>query len=313
MKILVLHNCPRDFRDWLQQALPGDEIGWATRATEVREQLETLHPECVLSIKHSEFPGEAHLPALQHPSVKWFHVGGSGTEHLGSWDQGRVQVTNSVGVLAPFHAERAMAGLLALSTGLPTLRAQQRGGVWKPTRFSTLSGKTILIVGLGLTGGELALRARAFGMKVLGVRPSVGSHPAADAVHHPDDLPQLWGRAHVLSLNLRHSAQTHHLVGAKELAALPKGCWLLNGARGGVIDQAALESSLLSGHLGGAWLDVTTPEPLPQNSVLWSLPNVILTPHCADQVEDFPLRFARLFVENLGRYRRGETLLNVVC
>lgn len=312
MRILILHNEPADFQRWLSERCQTHTIGWATRPQEVESTLLSLQPEAVLSIKHSDFPGESHRCALQWPSVKWFHVGGSGTEHLGSWDAKRVTVTNSVGVLAPFHAERAMGGLLALSTGLLDQRRAQQQKCWQPTRFVSLKGRTLLIVGVGRTGRELAVRAKSFGMHVVGVRASGESLPEVDEMYTPDRLGELWGRAEVVSLNLRASERTRNICDARALAVLPESALLLNGSRGSVLDTEALIDSLKSGHIAGAWLDVFEQEPLAQNSELWSMENVLVSAHCADQVSDFPLRFAQLFVENLKRFVGGEPLLNQV-
>ncbi len=316
MRILILHDKPDDFKLWLNQVTAGHQLFWAREPSEVQPALEQAQPEVVLSIKHSDFPGESHRRALLWPTVKWFHVGGSGTDHLGAWDPSRVRVSNSVGCLAPFHAERAMAALLCLSTGMRTLNQQQSERTWSPTRFETLQGKTMVIVGLGRTGTELAQRAKAFGMTVWAVRKSWSqvqpSGRAWDAGYPVSALADIWPEADVLSLNVPLTPETHHLLGPSEIASLPAHCLLLNGSRGAVIDNQALLESLHRDHLGGVWLDVTEREPLPTDSPLWSHPKVLLTPHCADQVHDFPLRFAKLFHHNLVRYENGEELVNVV-
>lgn len=311
-RILVLHDEPQDFREWLEGELDFCNLWWATNPEEVAEKIEQASPEVVFSIKHSQFPGPSHLPALNCPTVKWFHVGGSGTEHLGVWNRDRVQVTNSAGVLAPFHGERAMAALLYLTTGLKELSCCQLESQWRPTRFTTLVGKTLLVVGLGATGKELAKRARAFGMKVIGVRRSGCPDPTADQTFPLEMLPQLWPQADVLSLNVPHTTDTERLLDRAVLDTLKPGCILLNGSRGKVVDQEALIECLDENHLGGVWLDVTDPEPLPPDSPLWCHPKVVITPHCADQVEDFPLRFAKFFCTNLRLYQSGEPLQNLL-
>lgn len=345
LKILILHDRPDDFREWLEGETPGAVFRWVVRPGDVGPALEEFRPEVVFSIKHSGFPGPAHTRALTAPSVKWFQVGGSGTDHLGSWDPAQVIVTNCAGVLAPFHAERALAGLLALSTGLGDLMRAQAQKRWAPTRFSTLSGKTLVVVGFGHTGRALAVRARALGMRVVavvrskpgggrseggkaevgagrlesgGVEFGVGrlesgknrTEPVVDRLVTYEQWPEILREADVLSLNVPLTTATEHLVGKDQFQLVPEGCIVLNGSRGAVVDQQALVSAL--GRLGGVWLDVTDPEPLPCDSPLWHHPKVIITPHCADQVEDFPFRYARYFFENLQRYKRGEELTNLV-
>ena len=306
-RLLVLHDQPDEVADVLGRRLPGVPVCFAPRPEDVRPALATHEPTVVFSIKHGGFPGPAHRPAALHPSVRWLHVGGSGVEHLAPWPD-RVQVTNSAGVLAPFLAETALAALLSLTTGLHGYGAQQRQRVWAPRRFRPLAGRTLLVVGLGATGGALAERARALGMRVVGVRASGAAHPAAEAVHRPDALPRLLPAADVVSLHVRLTAETHHLIGASALAAMKPGALLLNSARGGVVDTGALLAALARGHLGGAWLDVFETEPLPADHPLWSLPNVLVTPHAADLVEDFPARFAGRLCDLFPRYLSGARL-----
>ena len=312
MRILVLHDTPTDFEQWLCQRLSQDEIHFATRPEAVSARLGELNPEVIFSIKHSQFPGEYHRLGLECESVRWFQVGGSGTDHLGAWNPDRVTVTNCAGVLADFHAERAMSGLLTLSTGLLGNLRAQADKQWKPTRFETLQDKTLLVVGLGATGTAFAKLARALGMRVLGVKRQVVESDVAHEVFDFSELPNLWARADVVSMNVPLNETTRSLLDERALQKLRRGAFVLNGARGGVLCQDALIRALDGGELGGAWLDVTSPEPLPKDSPLWSHPKVIVTPHSADQVQDFPLRFAKFFAQNVDRYRKAAGLENVV-
>lgn len=312
MRILVLHSEPSEIEDFLRQELKEHELYWATCSEEVDATLSAARPEVVFSIKHSGFPGSDHAKAFRYPTVRWFHIGGSGWDHLWPWWNDVVTVTNSAGDLAPFHAERAMAALLALTTGLPRFLRRQNEKCWEPSRFSTLLDKTLLIVGFGRTGFELGVRAHAFGMNVMAVnRSRREGDPWVTESFAMSELPRLWPRADVVSLNVPLNEETRGLVGREQLALMPRGSYLLNGSRGGVLCESALIEALEE-RLAGAWLDVTATEPLSRNSPLWDHPRVILTPHCADQVDDFPLRFARSFVDNFRRYENGEPLLRVV-
>ena len=221
-------------------------------------------------------------------------------------------MTNSAGVLAPFHAERAVASLLFVTNGLKRLSLAQQHSRWSPLRFESLLGKRLLIIGLGHTGRELALRLRGFGMKITAARRHPDPDSVVDEVVPLKELSSHLPLADVVSVNVPLNDSTRHLINNETLSLMKPGSILLNGSRGAVVDQEALWQSLRSGRLGGAWLDVTTPEPLPQDSPLWKHSRVFITPHCADQVEDFPLWLAKFFVENLDRYRRGEELLNQV-
>ncbi len=307
-RLLVLHDHPEDVLDLFHERLPALPIGCARSPDEVARAVAEHDPTLVFSIKHSDFPGPAHARALEAPALRWFHVGGSGFDHLGRWDAERITVTNSAGVLAPFLAETALAALLSLGVGLPGFAADQRARRWASRRFRPVAGRTLLIVGVGRVGGALAERAAALGMRVLGVRQSELPHPAVERMVGPDALPDLLPEADVVSLHLRLTEATRRLFDADMLARMKPGALLLNSARGAVVDEPALIEALGSGRLGGAWLDVFEREPLPTASPLWALPNVLLTPHCADQVEDFPLRFARHFCELYEAERLGEAL-----
>ena len=307
-RVLVLHDQPEAVRAVLASRWPAAEVAFATGPAEVVPALADHQPEAVLSIKHSGFPGPAHRPALGAPSVAWFHVGGSGIEHLGAWDADRVSVTHSAGVLAPFLAEMALGAMLSLNLGLPRFARQQAHRAWQPRTFRALAGQTLLVVGVGHVGGAVASRAAALGMRVLGVRRSGRPHPAVHAMHRPDALPALLPQADVLSLNVRLTDETRGLIDAAALAALPRGALLLNAARGAVLDEDAALQALVAGHLGGAWLDVFQTEPLPPAHPLWRAPNLLITPHCADQVRDWPARFAHRFCDLAEEVAAGRPL-----
>ena len=290
---LLLHSRPEEVLEVVGEC-PDLEWVAAREPGEVKRCLSEHAPQVVFSIKTATFSGPSHGEALSWKSVRWFHVGGSGRDHLPLWDPARVTVTDSAGVLAPFLAERTLAGLLALGTGLHEQLREQRRARWSPTRFRPLAGRTMVLVGLGRTGAEVAQRARALGMRVVGVRASGEAHPAADEVHGPEALDKLLPRADVLSLHVRLTTETEGMIGARELALLPNGALVLNAARGAVLSEAGLLDALEQ-NVAGAWLDVFEEEPLPKLNPLWRHPRILVTPHCADQVEDFPARFAKRF------------------
>lgn len=278
------------------EALEGWRWSYAAAPDEVRPALDARRPSVVFSIKHAGFPGPAHLPAYLEPGVRWFHVGGAGTDHLDGHLRGGVRLTTSAGVLAPFLAERALAGLLHLVTGMGPQLAAQAERRWAPTRFRPLAGRRVLVVGAGATGAAFARRVRAFGCEVTGVRASGAPREGFDRMFGPGELDRLLGEADVLSLHVRLTPATRHLIDGRRLGLLPEGALLLNAARGAVLEEGALPAAL-EGGLAGAWLDVFEEEPLPATSPLWHHPRVLVSPHHADQVEDFPARFARHFVE----------------
>lgn len=303
---LLLHSEPGEVMDLLCAC---EGIAWstATSGSEVHSALQEHRPSIVFSMKHSGFPGDAHRPAIDAPTVRWFHVGGSGTDHLAGYDAERVTLTTCAGVLAPFLGERALAALLYISTGLAETVRSNRVTKWNPTRFESLQGQTVLVVGAGAAGSEFARRLRPFGCRIVGIRASAESDPHFDEMHRPDALDGWLPRANVLSLHVPLNASTRGLMDERRLRLLPGGALVLNSSRGAVLDEAALVAGLdaqLDAPLGGAWLDVFEVEPLPASSPLWDHPRVLVTPHCADQVSDYPRRFAQRFAsvwqEHLG-------------
>ena len=311
--VLIAHHEPDDFRDLLADRFPRVEFVYASSAEGVAEGLEQHGPEVVFSVKHPGFPGPVHAPIPAHPSVRWIQVGGSGFDHLVPWDAARITVTNGAGVLAPYLAETVTGAMLALGCGFPGYLEQQRARRWAPVSFTPLRGRTLLVVGFGNVGACVARNAKALGMRVVAVRGRPAPDPAADEMHGPDALETLLPEADFVSLHVRLNAATHGLLSRAAIAAMKPGAVLVNTSRGAVVDESALIEALRSGHLGGAYLDVFETEPLPTGSPLWSLPNVLVTPHASDNVVGWPRRFAELFADNLGRWCAGEPLLNVVA
>ena len=310
--VLIAHNEPDDFRDLLAARFPGCGFAYAASAEAVVEELARHDPEVVFSVKHPGFPGPAHAPIPAHPSVRWIQVGGSGVDHLAPWDSARITVTNGAGVLAPYLAETVTGAMLALGCGFPGYAKQQRARRWMPVSFTPLHGRTLLVVGFGRIGECVARNAKALGMRVLAVRGRPAPHPAADEMHGPDALEGLLPDADFVSIHVRLNDTTRGLFSRRALAAMRPGAFLVNTSRGAVVDEPALVDALRSRHLGGAYLDVFETEPLPVESPLWAMPNVLITPHASDNVVGWPRRYAELFADNLERWRAGEPLRNVV-
>ena len=310
--VLIAHNAPDDFRDLLAARFPGVCFVYAATAPEVVRGLREHDPEVVFSVKHPGFPGPVHAPIPAHPSVRWIQVGGSGFDHLAPWDAARVQVTNGAGVLAPYLAETVTGAMLALGCGFPNYAEQQRERRWRPAPFTPLRGRTLLVVGFGRVGECVARNAKALGMRVLGVRGRPAPHPEADEMHGPGALEALLPKADFVSLHVRLNPATRGLFSREAIAAMKPGACLVNTSRGAVVDERALVDALRSGHVESAYLDVFETEPLPAESPLWSMRNVLITPHASDNVAGWPRRFAALFADNLDRWQAGEPLLNRV-
>jgi phosphoglycerate dehydrogenase-like enzyme len=296
----------------LRARVPGETIHAVDRPDALAAALTAHRPEAVFSINSPKLGGASHRPILDAPSVRWLHVGGSGYEHVLGWDAARLTVTNCAGVLAPFLAETVIGALLALNSGLIRYHEQQRQRVWRQHLFRPLSGQTLLVVGTGAIGAEVASRASCLQMRVIGLRRSRAPVAGVDDLRPPEALTASLAEADVVSLHLRLTPETEGLFDAAMFAAMKPGALFINTARGGLVVENDMLAALQSGHLRAAYLDVFRSEPLPYNSPLWTTPNLLISPHAADGVTDWETRFAALFAENLTNWRAGRALRNVV-
>jgi phosphoglycerate dehydrogenase-like enzyme len=310
--VMVIHDRPEDFHDMLAVRFPDIAFTYVSDLAALPQQLAATNPEIVFSLAQPHFPGKPQRIAAQHPSVQWLHIGGSGYEQFLPWPRQDLRVSHSAGVLARYLAETVLGGILALNGRFLTYLDQQRRQVWQQETFRSLSEQTLLIVGLGAIGGHLATFAKVLGMRVIATRKHPEPHPAVDRVYPAEQLPDLLGEADVVSLHVRLAEDTKHLINRKTLALFKPGALLVNTSRGGVVDEPALIDALKAGHLGGAYLDVFAHEPLPATSPLWSLPNVLITPHVSDSVSNWQFLFADFFAENLERWRNGSDLRNTL-
>ncbi|HYR82464.1 MAG TPA: D-2-hydroxyacid dehydrogenase [Terriglobia bacterium] len=232
----------------------------------------------------------------------------------------KILVTNSRGIQAAAMAEYVLGGLLVLSRRFNLTLAAQRERRWIQNELTdsswpwSLRGQRMTIVGLGTIGQEVARRANAFGMKVTGIRrrPTEPPPPFVDRVAGPDQLHDALRGCDVLVLAAPAIPETDRLIGAGEISLLSRGAILINVARGRIVDETAMIAALQNGQLGGAVLDVFDHEPLDPDSALWTLPDVVITPHSSGVRPDHWREVIDLFSENLNRFQRGELLLNVV-
>jgi len=268
--------------------------------------------EVVYTVRFLGTPRFPRPALIECPSLRWVSVGGSGTDHLLPWDPARLTVTNAAGVAADMMAEYALGAMLSFSLDLRGFARAQADRRWTAGKVAPIQGRTLLILGLGHTGRAAARRAKAMGMTVLGVRARPAPTAHVDEVHGMDALPMLWPRADFILVSVPLLPSTRGLVGAAAFAVMRPGAVLIDVSRGGVCDEAALALALRDGPLKGAALDVFAIEPLPADHPFWAMENVILTPHCSSVYDGWAERSLAMFAENLGRYRRGEALENVV-
>ena len=298
----------------LRERFPDVDFVYAATAQDARRHVEDV------DVAFTPFMTPEMVAAASR--LRWVHSPAAAVEGLLPLADlaGRsVVVTNSRGVQAIPMAEHVIGGLLVLSRRFDRTLDAQRDRRWIQNDLSDdwpwmLRGQTMTIVGLGTIGVEVAKRAHAFGMSVIGVRRrATEPRPSfVDRVFGADQLNEALAGSDVLVLSAPGVASTQRMIGAEQLALLNDGAVVVNVARGQIIDEEALRTALASGKLRGAVLDVFDREPLDEASPLWAMPNVVITPHTSgfrashwDEVTD-------LFTENLRRFQSEETLLNPV-
>lgn len=259
-------------------------------------------------------------PAALQPAknLKWYHLVWAGADRYKASDfPAGARFTNGSGAYGVTIAEHMMACILALYRRLRHYDKLQKAHCWDQNwQEDTLEGKTVLILGAGDIGCALAKRLQGFDCTVIGVRRTGGLLPHFHEMHTLEQLDELLPRADVVAGCLPGTRDTVGLLDERRLRMMKPKALLINCGRGSLVDTAALEKVLLEGHLGGCGLDVVNPEPLPKDSPLWDMEQVILTPHISGasfgHVQEMEDRIYALAADNLRRYLDGEPLRNPV-
>ena len=292
----------------------GTEVALATGAAEMAELLPGAEVLCAFRL-----PNNVRAVAR---NLRWLQYAGAGVDALQETglldhDSG-VTVTTAAGIHASTIGEYVFGSMLMFNRSWPEMvRLQDRrvwgSASWYNLRKQELVDQTLGIVGVGSIGRYVARLGHAFGMRVLGIRRSphgAASDEDIDRYYSLEQLREMLGQCNYVVLATPLTPETERMIGEQELRAMRRSAYLVNVARGRVIDEQALIRALEEGWIGGAGLDVTEEEPLPSDSPLYRLPNVLLTPHISGESIHYDLRLARLFAENLRRYRAGEPLRN---
>lgn len=307
--IVVLADLPEAQRAWFTPLREQAHIVFGARIADIAIDLKNA--EAVYVWGHPRDPWDDVLEAA--PALRWVHYTGAGAEHLLTphFVQSRIRLTNSRGVHTPAVAELAVALLLALAKHLPDRVRSQMAHEWTQQLNAGLSGKTILIVGLGSIGSAIARAARGLRMHVIGVRRTARPARWAHEVIAFTDLDVVLPRANYVVLCAPETAVTRGLFNSRRIHALPRGAILVNVSRGTLVDEPALIDALQEGHLGGAGLDVFAHEPLDRDSPLWDMPNVLITPHYPN-VQGWEQPTVQRFVDNAERFLAGRPLRDVI-
>jgi glyoxylate/hydroxypyruvate reductase len=249
------------------------------------------------------------------PRLRWIQSSSSGVgewvRRLGLVDTSII-VTNAAGIHATPLAEFAVFAMLYFAKRWPYMAAEQRAHHWQRCAIDTLEGKTLGIIGLGQVGRMVARLAQPFGMRVIGIRRTGAATAGVDQVYTGDQLFTVLDQSDYLVLSVPHTSETVGLMSADALSALKPGAVLINIARGSIVDELALIEALQTGRLVGAALDVFAKEPLPSDSPLWEMPNVLVTPHSMSTACNENERLTDLFCDNLRRYLNSEPLRNQI-
>jgi phosphoglycerate dehydrogenase-like enzyme len=306
---------PRHFVDQLRREFPQHTFldAWD------RDTLRRLLPEADVAftpfVDRDIFPSATRLRWVQSPAV------GVGSLMFPELLASDVVITSARGIRARAIAEHVLGVTIALARKLPAAIRAQTAHRWAQEELEgmsvdvrTLHGQRMGIVGLGSIGLEVAKIAAPFGFRVTAIRRRATEPPplGVEDVWFPDRLHDLLAQSDVVVLAAPHTPQTKRLIGRHELDRIKPGAFLINIARGKLIDDDAVIDALRDGRLGGAALDVFTQEPLDPSSPYWDLPNVIITPHVSGALQDYWTPLVALFSENLRRFDRGQPLMNTV-
>ncbi len=254
--------------------------------------------------------------------LRWVQTSSAGVERyrFPEMIDSDIVLTNCKILQGPEIADHAMALLLALTRRLNHIIPEQHKQEWTRDQFTSdetkpieLTDRRALIIGLGGIGTQIAQRAHAFGMKVVAVDPKdIPMTYFVEAVYKPDRLHELLPQADVVFSSVPHTPESEGMLGDAEFRMMKKGAYFINVSRGKIYDNRALAKALDSRHLAGAGVDVTDPEPLPKGHPLWTVPNVIITPHMAGQSHKSWDRRMAVYKENVQRFIKGQPMLNVV-
>lgn len=247
-------------------------------------------------------------------NVEWIHTGSAGFDwvQVDEVEQRRITITRSADVMSIPMAEFAMASMLQHAKNLFALHDAQTRKAWEPPMHSELGGNNLLVVGAGAIGQRVAPLARAFGMRVIGIKRSPQPVAGFDAIHGPDELDELLPSTDYLLLTTPLTSETEGMIDRRRLELLPSHAYLINLGRGPLIVESDFIEAMREGVIAGATLDAYTVEPLPDTSPLWTLPNVLVSPHASYRTPNIRARVFKEFGDNLERYLKGDELANTM-
>ncbi len=260
----------------------------------------------------------SYVPRPEYLDAGWVHCARAGYDEFDTeaYGEAGIPLTNSSGIHGATVGEVAVGFMLSFARLFHLYRDHQVEGEWYSPAYDrpfTVENERLCVVGLGTIGRGVAERGAGLGMEVVGVRRSEGSVPGVDRLYHPDELDEAISDAKFVAIALPHTPATDGLFSVPEFETMREDAYLINVARGPIVDEDALIEAIDDGEIAGAGLDVFETEPLPEESPLWGMDEVILTPHKGSATNRYHLDIAELVAENVRRYRAGEELRNRVA
>ena len=307
--VLIPHHVPldsaREVFEGIETRRPDLDLHLATTPEESREAIDEAEIAVTFGLDEDLLERAADLEWIQALSA------GVDRYDFETLEERGIALTNASGVHAEPIGEQVLGYMLTFERNLHKAARQQERGIWERFRGGELAGKTVGVVGLGAIGTRVAELSQAFDMTVIGTKGNPDDAPdAVDEVFGPDGLHEVCQRSDYLVVAVPLTDETRGMIGRWEFRMMQSDAVLINVARGEVVDQDAMVHALQQGAIGGAGLDVFETEPLPQDSPLWDLSNVVVTPHMSGSTPEYMDRCAELFVENYDRHLAGEPLEN---
>ena len=253
---------------------------------------------------------------LASPHVRWIHSRAAGIDSLlfPELIQSDIPMTNGTGVFSRSLGEFALAAILYFAKDLRRMLRNQDAGRWEQFDVEEIAGRTVGIVGYGDIGRVVAERVHAMGMQVLALKrhPPAAPDPLIDRFYKPEEMAVMLGQCDYVVVSAPLTPETRHMLSDAQFAAMKPSAALINIGRGPVVDQTALMRALAEKKIRGAALDVFEQEPIPAGDPIWSLDNILISPHCADHTKDWLDDAMRFFLKQYERFVKGEPLENVV-
>ncbi len=259
-----------------------------------------------------------YVPREEFLDSRWVHCARAGYDAFDTeaYAESGTPLTNSTGIHGATVGEVAVGCMLSLARVLHIYRDNQNETNWYTPEYErpfTVENERLCVLGLGTIGEGIATRADGLGMDVVGVRRSGEPVPGVSGIYDPDELHEAISEARFVAITLPHTPETDGLLSTAEFEAMREDSYLVNVARGPIVDEDALVAAIEDGEIAGAALDVFETEPLPQESPLWDMEDVIVMPHKGSATNRYHLDIAELVVENVGRLQSGEELKNRVA